>query len=66
MSHEISLNDEELGIIRRALVRELEASRLEHRHTRNLSYREKVQHDIEALERLLHVTFSGEHAAMQA
>jgi hypothetical protein len=66
MSHEISLTDEELGIVRRALERELESSRLEHRHTRNLSYRDKVQHDIEALERLLNATFSGEHAAMPA
>ena len=44
----------------------MEASRLEHRHTRNLEYRAKVQHDIEALERLVNVTFSGEHAAVQA
>ncbi len=66
MSHEISLNDEEMGIVRRALERELEASRLEHRHTRNLSYRDKVQHDIEALERLLNGAFGGAHLAMQA
>jgi hypothetical protein len=66
MSHEISLTEEELGIVRRALERELESSRLEHRHTRNLSYREKVHHEIEDLERLLNVTFGGQHMATRS
>jgi hypothetical protein len=66
MSHDICLSDEDLSLVRRALERELESSRLEHRHTTNLSYRDKVQQHVHELERLLHVTFSGEQVAVHA
>jgi hypothetical protein len=66
MAHEIRLSDDEVRIVREALERELESSRLEHRHTRNLAYRDEVKRHVEELERLLNVTFSGEHMAVQA
>ncbi len=61
MTHEFVLSDDELRAVFWALERELENSRVELRHTRNLSYREDVKRHIEVLEHLLNVTFSDAH-----
>jgi hypothetical protein len=66
MSHEVCLSEDELRLVRLALERELDSTRTEHRHTRNLAYREEVKHHIQELERLLHVTFNAEHLAVHA
>ena len=64
MSREIFLSEDELSTVRRALERDLESSRFELRHTRNLSYRADVKEHIQELERLLNLVFSVEHTAV--
>jgi hypothetical protein len=66
MAHEICLSEDELLIVRLALERELDSSRTELHHTRSLTYREDVKRQIQALERLLNVTFNAEHLAVHA
>ncbi len=61
MTHEFVLSDDELGVVRRALERELETSRVELHHTRSLDYREVVKSQIQMLEHMIQVTFSGTH-----
>jgi hypothetical protein len=62
MSHEFLLSDDEIRAVFWALERELENSRVELRHTRNLEYREDVKQHIHTLEHLLNGTFSEAHA----
>jgi hypothetical protein len=62
MSHEFIFSDDELRIVCQAIERELENSRLELRHTRNLDYREDVKQHIQTLEHMLNGTFADAHA----